>query len=126
MTKHQKNILEKLLHQACVLRDGERCLKCGRRDRLSASHIYPKGRYQKMRFDLDNVKSLCFQCHMAFWHKDIEEAHEWLHQTLDKKRLDRLKLRSLVNDTKPLDYNAIKLYLTNEIKKYGRNQREED
>lgn len=54
-TAYEKRILEKLFHNAIHLRDGGKCRRCGTDSRLSASHIYPKGTYQKMRYDIDNA-----------------------------------------------------------------------
>jgi len=90
----QKKKLYALLHEAVRIRDGAKCLKCGRTDKLQLSHIYPKGRYRLMEYLLDNVKLLCLSCHLFWWHKNPIEAHEWLKETLPKARLDKLKLSS--------------------------------
>jgi hypothetical protein len=33
-----------------------------------------------MRFDLQNIKTLCFYCHIEWWHKEPTEAVEWFQQ----------------------------------------------
>lgn len=120
LSKTQKEDLEKLLHQACVLRDGNKCLKCHKTKTLQASHIYPKGRYQKMRYVLDNVKTLCYACHMHFWHKNPIEANEWLRTVVSAERLEKLKLMSQYVDKTPFDYNLTKIFLEQKIQEYER------
>ena len=119
MTKYQKNKLKKLLSEACLARDKNRCLKCGGVKTLCASHIYPKGTHRKMEFDLDNVITLCYRHHIHWWHKHPIEAAEWIKITIPKARYERLKLRSQVIDKTPLDYNLIKLDLENERNKFS-------
>ena len=121
MTKHEKKTLTKLASQTCQARDGHECLRCSKTTTLCASHIYPKGMHRKMEYDLDNLKTLCYRCHMHFWHRNPIEAWEWLQKTLPKKRLDRLKLRSQVIDKTPLDYNLLKLYFENELEKHNKS-----
>lgn len=121
MTKSQTRELDKLLREACFARDGHKCLKCGRTDQLAPSHIYPKGTYKKMRHDLDNVKTLCFQHHIHWWHKNPIEAWEWLQATLPKERLARLKLMAQTTFKGKEDVAAIRLYLRAMIKKYQDN-----
>lgn len=119
MTKYQKAKLEKLLHEACVLRDGGKCVRCGRTTTLQASHIYPKGTYQRMRYLLINLKTLCYRCHLFFWHKHPVAAAEWLKTALPAKRLKKLKELSQ-QTLPPLNYEEIKKTLEKEIAKHKR------
>lgn len=116
-TAHQVKEICALLREAVILRDGEKCLKCGKRDKLQMSHIYPR-RYKRMIYDFDNLKLLCVGCHLYWWHKNPIEAHEWLVKTVDEKRLQRLKFMSEYKGVnRGLDYNESKIYLNNEINK---------
>ena len=117
MTKYQRGVLKHLLALTCRTRDGGKCLKCGTTEKLHTSHIYPTGKYRKMAFDLDNVKTLCSTHHLYWWHKHPIEAHEWLERTFDPNRLKRLKLRSQVTGEGSLHYKTLKVYLENELKK---------
>lgn len=81
-------------------KDGERCLKCGQTNGLSPSHIYPQGRYRNMAWEIDNVKPLCWGCHM-WWHLNPVESAAWLKTVLPKKRLDKLKKMSQQTLPKP-------------------------
>lgn len=116
-SKTQKKALYELLHKLVRLRDGEKCLKCLKTDRLQLSHIYPKGRYRLMEFVPENVKLLCVGCHLYWWHRNPIEAHEWLKIKLDQARLAKLKLMSQTY-LGPFDPKLQILYLKQEIKKY--------
>jgi len=97
MTKTQRKNLDKQIREACFARDGYRYVRCGRTDTLAPSHIYPKGKYPSMRYVLDNVKTLCYGCHIHFWHKSPIEAWEWIKTALPAARLKRLKKLSQTN-----------------------------
>jgi hypothetical protein len=70
---------------------GDRCLRCGSGYKVAASHILPKGKYPRLRFEALNVIPLCFGCHLHWWHKNPIEARDWL----DKKfpgRIEQLQI----------------------------------
>lgn len=70
--------LDGLLSKYVRARDGHQCNKCGKNNHLGAAHILPKGHYPRLRFEPDNLMCLCWlPCHDSFWHKRINEAHEW-------------------------------------------------
>tara|TARA_R100001463_G_scaffold136315_1_gene201403 strand:+ start:109 stop:480 length:372 start_codon:yes stop_codon:yes gene_type:complete len=114
MTKQQKSKLNKLVREYVILRD-KRCLRCGKTNNLHASHIYPKGKYRKMQFDVNNVKALCLGCHLYWWHKSPIEAKEWAEKTLGKRRLSRLKKQANTINKNKLDYKELKSELENKI-----------
>lgn len=118
ITRIEKEELNRLLYILIELRDGKRCLKCGRIDTLNLAHIYPKGKYRKMEFDEDNLMFLCFNHHFHWAHKNPREFDKWLEIVLPKERLQRIDLMAQTTIRTPLDYNAIRLYLEDEIKKY--------
>jgi 5-methylcytosine-specific restriction endonuclease McrA len=118
MTKPEKKVLNELLHQILALRD-KHCLRCGTTQKLQMSHIYPKGRYRKLEFDPDNVKYLCYNCHLNFWHKNPIEANAWLLTAIPEKRLQRLKLRSQTSGDGMRNYKLLKIILEQEIKIYA-------
>ena len=114
MTKAQKTKLNKLVREYVVLRD-KVCLRCGKADRLHASHIYPKGKYRKMQFNVENVKALCIGCHLYWWHKHPIEAKEWAEKTLGRARLNRLKKQANTINKTPWDFKEIESELKNKI-----------
>lgn len=123
MTKGQKSKLNKLLAEACRLRDGYKCLRCGKTSVLQTSHIYPKGKHRRLEYDLDNVKTLCSGCHLFWWHRSPVEAWEWLSTTISPARLQRLKKVSNSRDKVFYDIN----YYNNkkdELEAFIRQQKE--
>ncbi len=114
MTKAQKTKLNKLVREYVVLRD-KVCLRCGKSDRLHASHIYPRGKFRKMQFNVDNVKALCLGCHLYWWHKHPIEAKEWAEKTLGKARLNRLKKEANTINKNKLDFKQLESELKSKI-----------
>lgn len=45
------------------VRDNRRCVLCGSRERIEADHIKPFSTYPGLRFDVDNGRTLCHDCH---------------------------------------------------------------
>ena len=80
--------LDKLLHQVVKARDGKCMLaaaglgKCG--GHLQVSHIYPKGRYQAMRYRLENVLLSCWRHHENSspdsWHSNPMIYAAWFNR----------------------------------------------
>ena len=114
MKKKEKAILHKLVREYVILRD-KHCLRCGKVDNLHASHIYPRGKYPKMQFEVRNVKALWLGCHLYWWHKHPLEASKWLEKTLSKGRLRYLKEQSNTINKIPWDFKGIKKTLENKI-----------
>jgi hypothetical protein len=49
---------------AVYKRDDFRCLDCGEKGKyLNADHIYPFALYPRLRFDINNGRTLCEECH---------------------------------------------------------------
>jgi|TARA_R110002110_G_scaffold1500_1_gene6561 5-methylcytosine-specific restriction endonuclease McrA len=117
MKKSEKKKLHSLVREFVMLRD-KRCLKCGKSDRLHASHIYPRGKYPKMQFNLENVKALCVGCHLYWWHKHPIEAREWAEKTLGKALLSRLKKRANTINKEPWNYKDIKHEIEQKIMEF--------
>ena len=118
LTPKEKAILYNLMHKIVRLRDKEACLRCGNTENLQLSHIYPRGTYKRLEFDPDNVKLLCLKDHLFWWHRNPIEAKNWIETVISKKRLEKLKLRSLSRDKWSMDYKLTRLDLENELKKY--------
>lgn len=72
--------LDVLVRELVLARDGYKCVRCGSTKKLQASHVLSKGRYQRLRFDLLNVVTMCLACHFFFWHKSPLEAFRWFDQ----------------------------------------------
>ena len=90
-------------------------MRCGKTQNLHASHIYPRGKYPKMSFNVENVKVLCLGCHLYWWHKHPIDAKEWAEKTLGKVRLRKLKKQANTINKNKLDYQIIKNELEEKI-----------
>ena len=55
----------KALRLAARRRDGWRCVTCGSRHRLEVDHTVPVERRPDLALVLDNLKTLCRNCHIA-------------------------------------------------------------
>jgi 5-methylcytosine-specific restriction endonuclease McrA len=53
----------KAWRMAVFQRDGFKCVECGRSGFIHAHHIKPFSKFPESRFDLDNGKTLCPDCH---------------------------------------------------------------
>jgi|SRR6185312_10298482 len=82
-------------------RDGNKCVRCGQMSypghTLSPSHVYPKGKYPRLRFLSINILTMCYGCHIHWWHKHPIEAAEWFLKTYP----DRAAQLRLLKDTAP-------------------------
>lgn len=109
-TPYQTAELRRLLREACLKRD-KVCVKCGSKGPLETSHIYPKGAYKGLQYDLGNVVALCgtsslLDCHHAFWHAFPIKSMQWFEQTYPQ-RAAYLKQQSLKLN-KPKPYKEVK------------------
>jgi len=48
---------------AVFKRDGNKCVECGSSHDLEADHIKPKSKFPELVFDVDNGRTLCYECH---------------------------------------------------------------
>ena len=55
----------------------KKCLHCGCLENLQASHSIPISHGNRLRYDEKNVITLCYHCHLNWWHKNPIEAGEW-------------------------------------------------
>ena len=63
------------------LRDKGVCQKCLRRpDRIEWSHVKRRTRGLRLKFDLNNVLTMCWECHQ-WWHNEPTEAGPWFAAT---------------------------------------------
>lgn len=76
-----KKKLDVAAKTAAKVRDNYTCQKCGRTDNIHGSHVYPVSSGDLLRWDIMNIKALCFHCHMSWWHKNPLEAAEWFNDT---------------------------------------------
>ena len=90
MTKTETKKINEVLRKVMFNMWGEKCLKCGKTERLQMSHIKSKGAYPALRFEPLNVKPLCFRCHLHWWHKEPLEASEWFKTVMPEESMKQL------------------------------------
>lgn len=100
--------LKRLRARVCFIRDDHKCVRCGRTDTLAPAHIYPQGRYPRMKWMLPNIITLCYACHIHWWHKNPLEAAEWIKTVLPEDRLQQLKDLSKNNNLPKPDLVQVK------------------
>lgn len=120
--------LHALWRKVLLLRDGEVCraegmgnIKCG--GGLQAHHIYNKGTWPALRFDLENGIIAC-RNHHGYWIETApaNEVGPWLFVKVGGARLDRLRLKAQASKgarPKRVDLAMVRLFLKGEIAKYG-------
>ena len=70
------------------------CANCGTKKGLQAMHLFPKGRYPHLRFELDNGAPGCPGCHRRMTN-DHELHRQFCIRYLGLEGYERLRLRSL-------------------------------
>jgi 5-methylcytosine-specific restriction endonuclease McrA len=76
--------LDKLVRELTISRDNSICQHCRKkveRHNLHVSHVIPRSKGNALRWDLQNLKVLCFHCHLNWWHKNPVESGEWFKKT---------------------------------------------
>ena len=65
-----------------------RCAWCGKPIEgvnSQKSHIKSKGAYPHLKFDLQNMILLCYNCHIGKWHHEPTEAGVWFKKTFPER-----------------------------------------
>ena len=63
---------------ACKERDDYRCVRCDSTEDLSVDHILPLSEYPELAFELENLQTLCRDCHTD---KNNEKMGELVRNT---------------------------------------------
>jgi len=109
--------LDKVNREIILIRDDHRCQKCGiyvEGCNAHCSHVIAKGvGASQRRFDLLNLKLLCYHHHINWWHMQPTEAGPWFRATfpvrdkyLDKYRdqgpskITTVEMRELLDERK--------------------------
>ena len=80
--------LDDLCREIVRLRDKNTCQHCGKYVtgvNSHCSHVVPKSKGYVLRWDLRNLKVLCFHCHINWWHKNPREAGAWFDDTFPER-----------------------------------------
>ena len=88
----RKKLVEKLdnqLREYVIKRDKSFCQWCGKKVTGSdrhVSHVIPRSRGMRLRWEPYNVKLLCFHCHMNKWHKNPLESAKWFAEKSPERK----------------------------------------
>lgn len=81
--------LDRIFGTQAKNRDKWTCQKCGKSHLVSkqaqASHVLTKAAFPHLRFDLNNIKCLCWNCHFNWWHKESTETKEWFAEKFPER-----------------------------------------
>lgn len=100
--KKIKDELDKLSKEYIRIRDKKTCQHCGKileGSNCHVSHVMPISMGDKLRWDFNNMKVLCFHCHMNWWHKNPIESGEWFKKKFPKRYKYLISNRGLKNFT---------------------------
>jgi len=78
------------------------CAVCGTTRGLQAMHLFPKGKYPHIRFDLDNGAPGCPGCHIRLTN-DHEAHRDFCIRFLGAEKYEQLRLRSLCKTKMDID-----------------------
>lgn len=93
-------IIKKLVEcakQKAKLRDNNTCQMCNKYVTGSdchGSHVIPVSAGSPLRWDVQNLKVLCYHCHLNIWHKNPLKAAQWFILKFPERAvyLEKMKL----------------------------------
>lgn len=106
-----------------MAKDGA-CANCGTQKGLQAMHLFPKGRYPHLRFDLENGAPGCAGCHRRMTN-DHELHRSFCIRWLGADRYEALRLRSLSRSKTDVDLAILYLQqvtASGDTPKHGRQE----
>lgn len=80
--------MEKALKKYIVKRDDSTCQRCGKtveKQNCHLSHVLSRRGNPHLKYDENNVKILCYYCHINWWHKEPLEARDWFSEKFPKR-----------------------------------------
>jgi len=113
-SKHWKKALDDLARKVVFARDGNQCVRCGKKEGIQWCHVDSR-RYLSTRWLLENSMALCAGHHLAWHHRPLEAA-EWFRTTYPE-RWNRLTVRAA--SAQKFDRKLERLYLEAEARKLG-------
>lgn len=101
-----------LFSQIIRLRDGK-CLRCGTTKNLQCSHVINRD-HMAHRWDKKSAMTLCYGCHLQWWHKEPLEVHKWLSENYPDFYSYYWKHRGDIL-SEPIDYKSLLKKLNEEL-----------
>ena len=105
--KNLRKELDRLASKYIKLRDKNTCQWCGKMldnpHAMHCSHVIPRSAGDRYRWMPENIKVLCFHCHISKWHKDPLAAKKWFKgkfperfKVLERERKKGLKKFTII------------------------------
>jgi len=69
-----------LVKKVVYLRDKSMCQHCHKEvsgHNRHPNHVIPQSHGNILKYDIENIITMCFHCHMNWWHKNPLEAALW-------------------------------------------------
>lgn len=113
-----KKECDKLIKDIVKIRDNWTCQWCGKKvsgGDCHGSHVIPVSAGNKLAFDEQNLKVLCYHCHMNRWHKNPLEAYAWFKLKFPERDL-YLQANRGIKQMKLTDWVVLKEKLQNRLK----------
>lgn len=106
--------LDKLVDNYVKERDNFTCQHCCKRVSGSdchASHVIPVSAGLHWAYDVQNLKVLCFHCHINWWHKNPTEAGQWFRDKFPDRWSYLEAIKPIYNKHESIkDYQLVELY----------------
>ena len=111
--------LDTLAKTCAKVRDDYTCQWCGvkaEKTNAHGSHVIPVSRGNFLRWDLINIKCLCFHCHMNRWHKSPLEAGKWFKEKFPARELYLSERKNTIKKFSMSELEDLKVVLTLKLK----------
>lgn len=83
-----KKVLMELIKKYVRERDKYTCQHCHKKvegSNCHVSHVIPVSQGLRLAFDPENMKVLCYHCHLNWWHKNPLEGAKWFKEAFSKR-----------------------------------------
>ena len=80
--------LTALCYEYIKIRDKNTCQRCKKYvegSNAHPSHVIPKSKSKYLRWDDSNIKIMCFNCHIQWWHLNPLKAGIWFKETFNER-----------------------------------------
>ncbi|RLI55090.1 MAG: hypothetical protein DRP09_11050 [Candidatus Thorarchaeota archaeon] len=120
-TKGARRKLDELQREFVLKRDNNTCQWCKAdltNKKGDVSHVVPKAQGLAFRYNLNNVKLLCFRCHRIKWHAE-SGGRQWFDNKFPKRAKEIQKIYKRKDIIKlPRDYEIIAEFLKDQHDRY--------
>lgn len=105
--------LDKLVKEFVKKRDNYTCQHCGKhleKNDCHGSHVIPVSAGLGWAYDPMNIITMCFHCHINWWHKNPVEAGDWFKETFPDTWKHLEEKRNIYMNRPIKDFQLAELY----------------